>query len=194
MLKVGHMHFVASVAASIDIATTPERVFDLLHDYERRLTWDPFLREATILDGISKAAIGARTLCVAKWSSGGLGMETEYVSFSRPDVAAVKMTKGPWIFRNFAASIRQKVNADGSTRVTYRFNFELRPIATAMLLRPVVCKLFERETNSRLLALKEYLERPILYLLTGVLLRKQGRLTKDGSLSLLDNGLRLWVD
>ena len=34
---------------SILIEASPESVFDLIHDYKRRLEWDPFLKEATLL-------------------------------------------------------------------------------------------------------------------------------------------------
>jgi hypothetical protein len=40
---------VTSQALSIDIAASPERVFDLLHDYGQRLVWDPFLRRAELV-------------------------------------------------------------------------------------------------------------------------------------------------
>jgi hypothetical protein len=100
------------------------------------------------------AGLHVRTLCVAKWSSGGLGMETEYVSYDRPHVAAVRMTRGPWFFESFAASIRQDANADGTTRVTYRFNFRPRP----HFLDPMLRAIFARETKSRLWALKRFIE------------------------------------
>jgi uncharacterized protein YndB with AHSA1/START domain len=144
-------------ALSIDIAVSPERVFDLLHDYRQRLLWDPFLRRAEVLES-DAAGLHVRTLCVAKWSSGGLGMETEYVAFDRPRVAAVRMTRGPWMFRSFAASIRQDPNSDGSTTVTYRFNFRVKPSWTAFLLRPLLNLIFARETRARLAALKRFLE------------------------------------
>lgn len=146
-----------SQALSIDIAASPERVFDLLHDYGRRLVWDPFLRRADIVNA-SAAGLGARTLCVAKFSSGGLGMETEYISFDRPHVAAVRMTQGPWMFHSFAASIRQDPNPDGTTRVTYRFNFRVKPSWAAFLLSPLMRGIFARETRARLAALKRFLE------------------------------------
>ncbi len=137
---------------------TPERIFDLLHDYERRLEWDPFLRRAEVL-GSDTPGVGVKTLCVAKWSSGGLGMETEYVSFDRPKVAAVRMTDGPWFFDSFAASIRQRPLGNGITRVTYRFNFELSPPGLARLLTALVRRVLLRETRVRLDALKRALER-----------------------------------
>src|SRR5262245_53596048 len=57
---------------------SPEEVFGLTQDYARRLTWDPFLREAVLLDGASAPGVGVRARCVAR---SGLEMETEYVSF-----------------------------------------------------------------------------------------------------------------
>jgi hypothetical protein len=43
---------------SIDIQAEPDVVFDLIHDYSRRLDWDPFLREARLLGGVSGAGVG----------------------------------------------------------------------------------------------------------------------------------------
>ena len=143
-----------SHAVSVDIEATPELVFDVLHDYARRLDWDPFLRRADVLSA-SAAGLHVKTLCVAKWSSGGLGMETEYVSFDRPHVAAVRMTRGPWFFESFAASIRQDAHTDGTTRVTYRYNFRSRP----SFLDPLLRVIFARETQARLWALKRFIER-----------------------------------
>jgi len=142
----------------IEIASTPEQVFDLLHDYDRRLQWDSFLRRADIIDGSPVAGSGVRTLCVAKRRLGGLGMETEYVSFVRPTVAAVKMTGGPWFFRRFAATIRQERLGPNLTRVTYHFNVEYRaPVQYAF--GQVITAILGRETRGRLKALKAFLER-----------------------------------
>ena len=139
------------------MVATPERIFDLLHDYARRLEWDPFLRRADVIDG-DVAGLHVRTLCVAKWSSGGLGMETEYISFKRPSLAAVRMTQGPWFFGSFAASIRQRPRADGTTRVTYRYHFRVRPRWLSPVVAPLLRFVFTREARSRLEALKARLE------------------------------------
>ena len=72
----------------------PERVFALTQDYARRLTWDPFLRSAELMDGASAPGVGVRAWCVAR---SGVGLETEYVSFAPPRIAAVRMTRGPWV-------------------------------------------------------------------------------------------------
>jgi hypothetical protein len=142
---------------SIEIASTPEAVFDLIHDYDRRLEWDPFLKEARLIDA-SKAALGVRSLCVARNSLGGLGMETVYVAFDRPRIASVRMTRGPRILRSFAATLRQEGIGDGRTRVTYKFNLEARPRWLSRLLTPVCNWVFRQEVRKRLKALKRFLE------------------------------------
>ena len=51
---------------TIEISGEPEAIFDLVHDYSRRLDWDPFLRDAQILGGASEAGTGVLTRCVAR--------------------------------------------------------------------------------------------------------------------------------
>jgi len=148
-----------SIEAAIEIRASPEAVFDLVHDYSRRLEWDPFLEEACLLDGAEAAGLGVKTRCTARNGFGGLAMETVYVSFDRPKVAAVKMTKGPAVLETFAASIRQEDVGSGRTRVTYRFHFSTRPRWLRVLIGPVACFLFRREVRQRLEALMAYLER-----------------------------------
>jgi hypothetical protein len=135
---------------SIEIEATPAAVFDLIHDYSRRLEWDTLLKDARLLDAPA-AALGTTARCTAR---NGLAMDTVYVSFNRPSVAAVKMVAGPWIFTSFAATIRQEAIGKHRTRVTYRYNFETRPA----FLHWVVERVFARETRRRLGALKEYME------------------------------------
>jgi polyketide cyclase/dehydrase/lipid transport protein len=149
---------VRSAEASIDIQASPEEVFDLIHDYGRRLEWDTFLREACVLDGAGRAGLGVKTRCTARSGFGGLAMETVYVSFDRPRVAAVKMTGGPGILMRFAASIRQAEIGCGVTRVTYRFNLSTKPGWLRSILDRLATALFLRETRHRLRALKHYME------------------------------------
>ena len=147
-----------SIEAAIDVRASPEAVFDLLHDYAQRLEWDPFLKEASLLDGAQAAGLGVKTRCTARNGFGGLAMETVYVSFDRPKVAAVKMTKGPAVLETFAASLRQEDVGSGTTRVTYRFHFSTRPRWLRVLADPIASVLFRREVRQRLLALKSCVE------------------------------------
>lgn len=140
----------------IEIRAAPEVIFDLVHDYGRRLEWDPFLKEAHLLYGATQAGSGISTLCVAK---NGLAMETLYVTFHRPRVAAVKMTRGPMILDSFAASWRQKPLDGGVTEVLYKHHLSGRPRWLRWLLTPILCLVFTHDTRRRLLALKQAVEK-----------------------------------
>lgn len=108
---------------SIEILGTPEFLFDYTQDYSNRLKWDTFLTEAYLLDNVTQADKGVKAWCVSK---NGLGMETQYVSFNRPKVTAIKMTKGPYMFKEFAASWTFKEETMGVTKVTFLYSFTLR--------------------------------------------------------------------
>jgi hypothetical protein len=85
-------------------------------------------------------------------------METVYVAFDRPHVAAVRLTSGPPLFAAFAASIRQTPLASGSTRVSYKYTLRTRPRWLRPLLEPLVDRVLARETRRRLADLKRFLE------------------------------------
>ena len=132
---------------------TPAEVFDLIHDYDRRLEWDPFLRRAELLDA-DTAGVGATARCVARWTSGGAGMDVKYLSFDRPKVAAIEMVRGPWPLRTFAASLKQDpLDGGAATLVTYSFHFTS---ALSWLTRPVFSRFFAYETRARLRALRDH--------------------------------------
>jgi ribosome-associated toxin RatA of RatAB toxin-antitoxin module len=139
---------------AIDVRATPEALFALTQDYARRLDWDPFLRSATLL-GAEQPGPGVRAYCVAR---NGLGMETEYVSFTPPSVAAVKMTRGPWMIGGFAGSWRFQPLGDGRTRVVFRYSVKGRPRWLEPLLNPVLVRVFGREVRRRLEGLRAFVE------------------------------------
>ena len=139
---------------SVEINASRETLFDLTQNYDLRLSWDPFLKEASLV-GDSSAAVGARAWCVAR---NGLGMETEYVSFKRPEVAAVKMTRGPVFFRSFAGSWRFDEVGANRTRVTFRYNFSTRPGWVGFFIGPVLQSVLSTENRRRLEALKKSVE------------------------------------
>jgi ribosome-associated toxin RatA of RatAB toxin-antitoxin module len=128
-------------------------LFDLMQDYDRRLDWDPFLSEARLV-GATKAGVGVRAWCVDR---AGRGMETEYVSFDPPSRVAVRMTRGPWMFGKFAGAwIYEEVDAD-STRVVFKYHVQAR-VSLGALSDFVLAKIFAREMQSRLDALKRAVE------------------------------------
>src|SRR6188474_820127 len=107
---------------NIEIVASAELIFDYTQDYKNRLKWDTFLTEAYLLYKATQADKGVKAWCVSR---NGLGMETQYVSFNRPKVAAIKMTKGPYMFKEFAASWTFKEETIGLTKVTFVYSFSL---------------------------------------------------------------------
>jgi Polyketide cyclase / dehydrase and lipid transport len=134
-------------------------VFELLHDYGRRLEWDTLLREARITSGEAVAGLGVATLCVGKPMFGWIGIETRYVVFEPGRLAAVRMINRPPFFERFAASIRHEELEAGS-RLTYQFQFRARPWFLRWLLEPVIRWWLARETRLRLVALAGFLGKP----------------------------------
>jgi hypothetical protein len=131
-------------------------VFDLLHDYTRRLEWDTLLQAAYLEHGASTAAKGVTAVCVGRKSLGGIALKTIYVTFDRPTLAAVRMVNAPALFQSWAASIRHEDISEHESRLTYKFQFTTRPYALRFLLDPLVKRLFVWETRKRLRALKSF--------------------------------------
>ena len=131
-------------------------VFDLLHDYERRLEWDTLLQAAYLDDGFTAAEKGATSVCVGRWTLGGIALKTVYVTFQRPTLAAVKLVNEPPFFGKWAASIHHEELSEGESRVTYKFHFTSRPAMLRFILEPIMQRVFLWETRKRLRALRAY--------------------------------------
>jgi ribosome-associated toxin RatA of RatAB toxin-antitoxin module len=67
--------------------------------------------------------VGEKAWCVSKH---GIGMQTEYVSFRRPEVTAIRMTKGPWYIKDFAGSWRFQQEGNSGTKVTFTYSIKFR--------------------------------------------------------------------
>lgn len=141
------------IGVTESIAAPAESVFNLSQDYSTRLSWDPFLREATLLGDARCAGPGVRSWCVS-WF--GVGIETEYVSYNPPKVVAVKMTKGPWMLRQFAASWRFESVERDRTNVSFVYSFQVRP--WLRLLTPAIAAFFKYEMRRRLVGLRKACE------------------------------------
>lgn len=141
-------------SVSVEVAAECTAVFQLIHDYGRRLAWDTLLSQAILLDGATEAGLGVRSLCVGTWRGLFLPLETEYIRFEPGRVAAVSLTNRPPFFAHFAATIRHEPVGENRSRVTYIYYFRARP----RLLEPVMDVLLKRETQKRLHALQKYLE------------------------------------
>lgn len=128
-------------------------VFDFTQDYSKRLVWDTFLSKAEMLNETGEAGLGEKAYCVAR---NGMGMETEYVSFRRPKVTAIKMTQGPFLFKSFLGSWTFHKRAEQETEVVFLYAFQLRfPFSIGSFLMK---RILQKEVKGRLEDLKTFLE------------------------------------
>jgi len=135
------------------VDNSPAVVFDFTQDYSRRLLWDTFLKKADLLEGAKAAGLGVKAWCVAR---NGLGMETEYVSFNRPKATAIKMTRGPYLFKSFLGSWTFKETGPGQTEIIFLYSFTLR--FPFNLFKIAIKKNLSRNVRKRLNDLKKSLE------------------------------------
>lgn len=134
-------------------------VFELLHDYTRRLEWDTLLQKAYLEEEFTTACKGAISVCQGRNFLGGFALRTQYVSFEKGLVAAVKMLNRPPFFDTFAASIRHADIGENLSEIVYKVNFTAKPKFLRWLLHPVMRAVFAWETKKRLAALKKFFER-----------------------------------
>lgn len=137
----------------IVIKCKPHEAFDYTQDYKNRLTWDTFLKKADLINGANEAGKGVKAYCVAK---NGLGMETEYVSFNRPKVTAIKMTKGPYMFKSFLGSWTFKEVENKLTEVIFLYSFQLR--FPFNLVYKFIERILRKNVQQRLMDLKKNIE------------------------------------
>jgi Polyketide cyclase / dehydrase and lipid transport len=149
----------AHVVVSQDMPASAGAVFDLVHDYGRRLSWDTLLRAAWT-EGNEPPAKGVVAVCTARRALGGYSFRTRYVTFERPRLAAVTLESRPPFFASWAASIRHQDRPGGRSTVTYTMTFRCRPAWAAPVVEPVARFAFARETRRRLRALAAAVGRP----------------------------------
>ena len=135
---------------------TGAEVFSVIHDYDRRLEWDTLLSAAYIEPEFTVAAKGVITVCRGRRIVGNIAIRTEYVTFEKGKVAAVRMLEPTSVFQTFAASIRHADLTDGMSRVIYKFNFTSRPRFMRSICEPLMLRVLKWETRKRLRALQTY--------------------------------------
>lgn len=138
------------------IPASAVEVFDLLHDYTRRLEWDTLLQKAYLEDGFPQSCKGAISVCQGRAFLGGFALRTQYVTFERGKVAAVKMLNQPPFFDGFAASIRHSDTGADRSEIVYKVNFTAKPKFLRWILHPIMKVVFTWETRKRLASLKEF--------------------------------------
>ena len=144
-------------AKSIIVESNIEHIFDFTQDYNKRLKWDTFLKKADLIGDATIAHTGVKAYCIAK---NGLGMETQYITYNRPKVTAIKMTKGPFMFKAFLGSWTFKKLSKNRTEVVFLYAFTLRfPFS---LLTRFIKNNLESNVKQRLIDLKNKVEEELI--------------------------------
>ena len=143
------------IERSVEIRAPRGALFDLAQDYYVRSEWDPFTRDLRFLDGATEPAPGVRVRVRAR---NGLSMEVEYVTVKRPERVAVRITRGPFFFENFAGSWVFHDAGEGVTRVVFRYSFRTRWSWLRPVLDPVISAVFGRDIAARVRGLKHAAE------------------------------------
>jgi hypothetical protein len=154
MIWTGALEGGMKIDAEVTVDAPIGPVFNLLHDYGRRLDWDPFLSEARIVAG--KSGVGCVVRCTERKL--GLSMDTEYVSFKFPKLAAVRMTRGPWFLGLFTGTWLLEDLGGARTRVRFHYNV----IGGPKILTPLLGLLFRYESRQRLGALQRFISCQLL--------------------------------
>lgn len=144
---------VIKFTSAIRINAAAANVFEYTQDYGKRLQWDSFLKKADLMNGASAVGKGVKAYCVAQ---NGIGMVTEYVTFNPPNVTAVRMTKGPYMFKSFLGSWTFKAIDHHTTEVIFLYSFAVRFPFT--LLDKFIKRHLEKNVKQRLADLKYHIE------------------------------------
>lgn len=144
-----------TIKHQIEIKQNQADVFDLTQDYSKSLEWDTYLSEAYLLGGANTADVGVDSLCKNK--SGSI-MISRYISFNRPNVAAVTMVKGPFILSRFSGAWNVKRIDDMKSLLIFTYHFELKGGFFGKILLPIVTHLFSKDMKKRLISIKSYIE------------------------------------
>lgn len=146
------------------IGVPPERVFEAINNYGRRLEWDTLLRDAEIFDESGQRVArdtplgaGMTVRSFGRWLSGGVVMDTIYKVCEFPH-AELEMISGPWFFKSFQAWATLEETGDGATCWKGEYKFQCRPRVLSWLIDPIVSWVFRRETRMRAAGMKRWLE------------------------------------
>jgi hypothetical protein len=138
------------------IPASSAEVFQLIHDYSRRLEWDTLLQAADLNDGWPTAQLHATSICQGHSRFFRIALKTEYITFHPPSVAAVRLINHPPFFETFAATIRHRDLTESSSEIEYLYHFTARPRVLRWMLHPIMSRMFRHETEKRMQALAAF--------------------------------------
>ncbi len=138
-------------------------VFDAFHYHYWKQQWDSLVRGTYVEGNAPCPYVGAVSSNAGAGPFRGLTMQTEFVSYDRPHLAAAAMRGRSFPFARWAASMRHIPAGEGrSTLVytytyTYTYTLETWPAGARWLMEPAVDHVFLRATRKRFRRLASWL-------------------------------------
>lgn len=132
-------------------------VFDAFHYHCWRQRWDSLVRATHVLGGAAAPFVGAVTDNAGSGLLRGLRMQTRFISYQPPVVAAATMIGASFPFARWAASMRHRPGPPGHSVMIYCYSFESRPAALRRLTDPIVGLIFDWQTRKRFRRLQRWL-------------------------------------
>jgi hypothetical protein len=140
-----------------DMPATAEVVFDAFHYHHWRQRWDSLVHATHVLDGAPCPYVGAVTDNAGGGILRALAMQTEFISYDRPKVAAARMRGRAFPFARWAASMRHQPLDGQRSVMVYTYSFETMPRALRWLLDPVTKLVFDWQTRKRFARMQAFL-------------------------------------
>ncbi|MFL6658965.1 MAG: hypothetical protein ACJ8GW_12885 [Massilia sp.] len=134
-----------------------EVVFDIFHYQIWRSRWDSLVNATHIVGGAPCPYVGAVNQVATGGMLRGLSMQTEFISYKRPRIAAARMLGRSFPFTKWAASMKHEaIDADKSLMI-YTYTIETGPALLRWIMEPVVSRIFERQTRRRFACMRDFL-------------------------------------
>ena len=140
-----------------DMPAPPEVVFDAFHYHLWRARWDSLVNATHVSGGAPCPYVGAVTENGGGGILRGLAMQTQFISFDRPRLAAAAMRGRALPFTRWAASLQHRPQAPGRSLRIYTYNFEAGPRGLRWLVEPVTKRVFDWQTRKRFARMQAFL-------------------------------------
>lgn len=150
---MAHRRFEFWMPASADV------VFDAFHYHFWRLRWDSLVRATCVEGGAPCPFVGAVTYSNGAGALRRLSMQTQFVSYDPPRVAAAAMVERSFPFERWAASMQHRAEATNRSLLIYTYTFRVGPAALRWMLEPIVALIFNWQTRRRFARLRAFLMR-----------------------------------
>ena len=115
------LNYLKQVSSEIKINKERDWLFDYTQDFSERIKWDKQTRKIEFIGQENKLKKGS---LVYTESKEGIGMDTEYLIFKKPEKISIKMINKSNIFKSFIGKWDYiKLDNDITVlKITYQFN------------------------------------------------------------------------